>query len=72
MEGQLTLSLVLPPAGLVLRFWKGGTYLLKDQPNKAACEIKLPQAIVETLPASSSRKYGNTMTANKGQRELAE
>lgn len=46
--------------------------LPKEQPNKADCEIELPQAIIETFArflVPEIRKYYET---EQGQREFAE
>ena len=63
---------VLPASGPCLVFWKGEMSLLKNQSDKAAHEIELPQAIIETFARFLVPEIRKYYDSEQGQREFAE
>ena len=63
----------VPPAcGPCPAFWKGEISLLKEQHDKAAYEIELPQAIIEAFARFLVPEIWKYYDSEQGQREFAE
>lgn len=63
----------VPPAcGPYPAFWKGEMSLPKNQPDKAAHEIELPQAIIETFARFLVPEIRKYYDSEQGQREFEE
>ena len=63
---------VSPARGPCLAFWKGRMFLPKDQPDRTACEIELPQAIIETFARFLVPEIRKYYDSEQGQREFVE